>query len=36
MASQIDELQGTFYENLELENFPLDIQNSNLSIFFLK
>ena len=36
IASQIDELQGTFYENLELENFPLDIQNSNLRIFFSK
>ncbi len=29
MASQINKVKGTFSENLELENFPLDIQNSS-------
>ncbi len=34
MASQISKVKGSFFENLELENFPLDIQNSKDYLFY--
>ena len=32
MVIEIKKLKGTFYENLELESFPLDIQNLTLQL----
>ena len=32
MVSEIRKVKGLFYENLELESFPMDVQHLNVSI----